>query len=241
MKGGERPSRPGLIWEKLGAARKKSGSGLSLERIVDAAITIADNEGIQALSMRRIAAELGSGVMSLYRHIRRKDDLLDLLLDAAYGEVELPRHRDGWRTELRLVAVRTRQALKRHTWLGTLLQRRPPLGPNYLRYFEYCLECVADLDLDIRSMTRAVGTLQVFVLGFVAFELEELANDRRIKMSETERRRVVEPYLTSILSTGAFPELARFLEIESSAPDDRDFLFGVDSLLDGIQARLAAR
>ncbi len=90
-------------------------------------------------------------------------------------------------------------------WLSTLLHRRPPLGPNYLRHFEYCLQSVAGLGLDIRSMTRLVGTLYVFVLGFVAYELQELENDRRLGMSDAERRAAVEPYLTEILETGSFP------------------------------------
>lgn len=90
-------------------------------------------------------------------------------------------------------------------------------------------------------MTRLVGTLYVFVLGFVAYELQELENDRRLGMSDAERRPAVESYLTEILETGSFPQFSRFLELDGVAPGDDDFCFGVDSLLEGMAARLQTR
>jgi AcrR family transcriptional regulator len=227
-----------LIWERLerGTGGKPS---LSIDAIVRAAIAIADEEGLEAISMRRVAEELRSGTMSLYRHVSSKEDLLDLLLDFAFGEIELPpKPSRNWKANLRLAARHTRVAMKRHPWLAGLLSRRPPLGPNYLRHFEFLLASVAALKLDIRAAVRVVGTLYVFVMGYVGFELAEEESYRKVGMSEAERRHAVTPYLDRVIATGRFPNLARFLVAGTDLPDDRGFEFGLDCVIEGMAARI---
>jgi len=234
-------NRGTLIWERL---ERESGEkpALSVDRIVHAAIRIADGEGLDAVSMRRVAGELGSGTMSLYRHVSGKDDLLDLLLDAAFGEIPLPgKPSRNWQSSLRLAARETRVAMKRHPWLAGLLSRRPPLGPNYLRHFEFLLASVSALDLDIRAATRMVGTLYVFVMGYVGVELSEQESYQRAGMTEEERRRAVAPYMDRVIATGRFPNLARFLVSGAEMPDDRGFEFGLDCVLDGMAAKVKPR
>jgi AcrR family transcriptional regulator len=227
-----------LIWERL--ERPSGGKpALNIVRIVQAAIRIADGEGLEAISMRRVAEELGSGTMSLYRHVSSKEDLLDLLLDAAFGEIELPEKPSrNWRSNLRLAARETRAAMKKHPWLAGLLSRRPPLGPNYLRHFEFLLASVAVLKLEMAAAVRIVGTLYVFVMGYVGFELAEEESYRRVGMSEPQRRKSVAPYMERVIATGRFPNLARFLVAGAEMPDDRGFEFGLDCVLDGIAAKV---
>src|ERR1700750_2592912 len=128
--------KSGLIWERLPQQR----TALDRDQIVRAAITIADTEGAQAITMRRIATALDTAAMSLYRHIFSKEDLLDLMLDTVFGEIELPAQSSGdWRRDPRHLADSTRAVLKRHAWIVSLLYSRPTIGPNYLRWFEASL------------------------------------------------------------------------------------------------------
>ena len=200
---------------------------------------IADRDGIDAVSMRRVASELGSGVMSLYRHVTSKDDVHDLLLDAAFGEIELlNRPSKNWRANLRIVARQTRTALKRHPWLAGLLSSRPPLGPNYLRHFEYSLASVAALGLNMETTSRIIGTFYVFIMGFTSYELAEHESNRRTGMTDAEKRQSVAPYIESVLASGRFPNLVRFLDSGATEPDDESFTFGLECVLDGIAARI---
>src|SRR5262245_34885457 len=108
----------GLIWERLLQQPRGGQPSLNREQIVRAAMTIADAEGVQAVTMRRIATELGSAAMSLYRHVFSKEDLLDLMLDAVFGEIALPAQPSGdWRANLRLFAYESRAVLKHHPWV----------------------------------------------------------------------------------------------------------------------------
>lgn len=230
------PPSPPLIWDRLPAARERRAT-LTLDRIVDAAMHVADRDGLQAVSMRRIGAELGAGAMSLYRYVQRKEDLLDLLLDAAFGEIRLPdRPASDWREALRVVARETRAALKRHPWLGALLSTRPPLGPNYLRYFEHSLESLARLTEDPEGMARLGRTFSVYVMGFVGYELAEADAQQRAGISDAEKRAVVAPYLARVMAGGALPRLRSYLPVAREQPDDRDFAFGLECVLDGMEA-----
>src|SRR4051812_22226859 len=128
-----------LIWERVQAGHRVRN--LDYSAIVGAAMKLADHDGIEAVSMRRVASALDAGTMSLYRYVAGKDDLLDLILDEAYGQIPLPpRSRSDWRKQLKMVAVETRRVLKKHAWVSSLITMRPNLGPNYLRWFEFLLE-----------------------------------------------------------------------------------------------------
>src|SRR5262245_32195265 len=129
--GAQKRARMGPIWTRMEREPRAGRPTLSREQIVRAAIEIADAEGIEALSMRRVAAKLRAGTMSLYWHVPSKDDLLDLVRDAIMGEVKLPSTPSGgWRADLRLVAYQTRAELLRHPWYGEIIGDLPSLGPN---------------------------------------------------------------------------------------------------------------
>src|SRR4051794_24426918 len=102
MTNDHRRPKAGLIWERLAESARDPQPALSREQIVRAAIAIADADGVQALTMRRLATDLGTAAMSLYRHVFNKEDLLDLMLDRAFGEIALPAHSGDWRTDLRI-------------------------------------------------------------------------------------------------------------------------------------------
>ena len=223
-----------LIWERL-ARGTRSRSRLSYARIVKASMRIADREGLEAVSMRRVAEQLNAGTMSIYRYVATRDQLLDLLLDEAYGEIAVPaRPSRDWRTDLRGLACQTRHVLKRHSWLGPLLTSRPTLGPHYLRWFEFALASTAATGLDVKARVRLIGTVNAWVAGVVGYELGEAETNRRHKLTEKRKRELVGPYLDRILETGRYPHLAEFVRVGSGEVTDADFEFGLDCVILGL-------
>lgn len=231
---------------------------LSVGRIVGAAIAIADAEGLEAVSMRRIAAELGSGTMSLYRHVADKDTLHALMADRVIGEEPppFPLPSEGgpgaaspaaaapgavpWREGLRAMAVSTRRTLLAHPWAGPLLASRPGLGPAAMRRRERMLGLVDGLGLSIDEMAGLVRVVTAYVRGVVVTELAEAAVARRSGAGEEEWRRAVGPRARRLVAEGRLPLTARLLAEAADAPDpDRLFLTGLETVLDGVGARIA--
>lgn len=231
----------GLIWERLLQQGVHPQPALNRAQIVATALQLADHEGLSAITMRRIASALDSAPMSLYRHIFRKEDLLDLMLDAVFGEIDLPAEpSDDWRADLRMTAQATRLMLKRHPWVMTLLTDRPTIGPNYLQWFDRSLAFMAPLGLDIATMTKMVNVLHGYVIGVVTYEVAEEENTRRTNVSEADKRTyaTTSSYVQQIIASGRYPYFARFFN-EGIIPDpERDFAFGLDCLLVGLAAGL---
>ena len=242
MTGKEEKPKRGLIWERLEQTPRETLPALSRERIVRAAMAIADAEGLPGITMRRIAAELGAGAMSLYRHVYSKEDLLDLMLDEAFGEIDLLDRPSGqWRADMRELACQTRAVLKRHPWLASLLSSRPPLGPNYIRYFEFALAAVAGLGLDMAMMLRIFGLVYVYTLGFAGYEVAEEENARQIGLSEADKHALAAPYVRRLIASGRYPNFERFFAEITGEPQAEDgFEWGLDCLLDGLAAKLGA-
>jgi AcrR family transcriptional regulator len=215
--------------------------GYSREQITAAAVTIADTEGLDALSMRRVARELGAGAMSLYRYIGSKDDLIELMMDAVQGEIPPARTPSGdWRADLERIAEQTRDGMRRHPWLTTLSTGRPTFGPNTLRNFEHALRCVDGLGLSIDEMLAIVLSVTSFVRGFVQAELAEDEARRRTGQTEEQWRAIQAPYVRKIVDSGEFPLVAKVImdaELPHMDPE-RQFRTGLAHLLDGISAQL---
>jgi AcrR family transcriptional regulator len=232
-------SRYGPIWARLDQTPHSEQPALSREQIVRAAIALADAEGLKALSMRRVAARLGVGTMSLYWHVPSKDDLLDLVRDKIMGEVELPPEPAGnWRADLRLIAHQTRAAFLRHPWFGDILTGRPPLGPNTLHHVEFSLAAIDGLGLDLRSIVSVLATVDSYVYGFVRRELAEQETIRAMSSTEEDWQATLAPYVKSIFDSGDYPRLARFIFAEELRVSEEHFAFGLECILDGIAARL---
>jgi AcrR family transcriptional regulator len=221
--------------------------GLTSEQIVASAIAIADAEGLEAVSMRRIAREVGAGVMSLYWYVASKDELQDLMLEAFEGEIHLPEPSGDWRADIRSFAQNSRAAMLRHQWAVELKGFRPPSGPNDAQNAERMfaiLDGVGVSTLMVINVVMAVGT---YVLGAVLREIREIAMQREIAeataaMTEEEIEALYQEFAKRVTTSGKYPHIARFLDenIDPDSPDTRDerFEFGLDCLLDGIAARL---
>jgi AcrR family transcriptional regulator len=213
---------------------------LDPRRIVATAIAVADAEGLDGLSMRRVAAELGAGPMSLYRHVADKDDLLLRMMDAALREARLPAVAPpGWRPRLEVAARSLWAAFRRHPWLAPALSlTRPQAIAGGLAYTEWVLAALADVGL-----TRTVAfdvhlTLFTFVRG-VAVNLEsEAAAAADSGLTSEEWVSAHEPRLRAITGDGRYPHFERLIEQDYDLELDGLFERGLRYLLDGLAADL---
>ena len=215
-----------------------------MDAIVETAIAVGDAEGLEAVSMARVAKELGFTTMSLYRYVTSKDELLQLMWNAsAQGAEELVLEGDGWRSRLRMWAMVQREMLDRHRWVTEMPMAAPPLAPNSLTFVERGLETLAGTGLNDADKLRVIGLLSSYTLSEA-----RMAHDaaRAAKQaSEGDGPGPVwsfEALLRLLVDPQTYPVLHR---IAWSADTGRDppgsaeheeFCFGVDRILDGVQA-----
>ncbi|MGF1425549.1 TetR/AcrR family transcriptional regulator [Kitasatospora sp. LaBMicrA B282] len=227
------PAAAELIWlrpERTGRGPRPAHSRAS---IAEAAVALADAEGMAAVTMRRIAAELGAGTMSLYNYVPKKEQLLDLMLDAVCGEYRLPEQpSDDWRADLRLLAHQQLDILRRHPWVVTLIRTRPSLGPNSLLYTEFFLGVLRDAELTGSQKMEALAMLSGFICQFADWENAT----RAAAGSSAEWQRELVEYLTGVAMSGDYPQLAATLGA-GSGPTDPAASF--DRLLDKVITLLA--
>jgi AcrR family transcriptional regulator len=199
------------IWVRPEPGTRKAR--FSREQIAAAALAIADAEGFEAVSMRRIAAELGAGTMSLYRYISAKDDLVALMDDALMGESLVPEGQlpDDWRQALTMIARQTRTALLRHPWAVVSLQGSPAagqdgsFGPNGLAHFEQSLQALEHAPLDTAAKFDLLTIVDDYVMGNVlrAGEMKARGN-----AAAPEPDSAVMQFITAQLASGKFPRIA---------------------------------
>jgi len=231
-----------------GSQPPRRDRGLSREEIVRAAIAVADAEGPDAISMRRIARELNAGVMSLYWYVASKEELLELMLDAIEAEIEVPEPSGDWRADLGAFAHRTRAALSRHMWAIEFIGSRPPSGPNDVRNLERLLSLLDETGADdFRVIMGVLMTMATFVIGAVMREAQELRFQReqqrvRAGLSAAEIQAEHAQYYAWFRDSGHYPHITRLMEsgVDPDDPDTREerFQFSLDCVLDGIAARL---
>jgi AcrR family transcriptional regulator len=231
----------GLVWERPEPGIRPAPGPLSRDRIVRAAIAIADAEGLTSVSLRKVGAALEAGPMRLYSYVATKEELLDLMVDAVYGEMASAGPiRGDWREALRSIAHRTRQAAGAHKWFIDLLGGRPHLGPNALAHLEASLAALSDTPgfEDIDAVMLAVGTVNAYVIGAIRSEANELRAERESGLDQTEWQRTSGPYIERMIATGRFPTLAKVVRDATHPRPDVAFEHGLDCVLDGIAARL---
>jgi AcrR family transcriptional regulator len=223
------------------------GRGLSRADIVATAIAIADAEGTEAVSIRRIARELRAGPMSLYWHVSSKEELHVLMLEQVQAEVEAAEPSGDWRADLRAFAVSTRAALLRHPWAADFLGSGPPTGPNDARNLERLLGALDAFGLDPAAKIWSLMTVGTYVLGAVLREIQQNRWHRAVAdpatgLSEAEIAEHVGEFERKIQESGAYPHIAQLLKIgfDPDSPDTKDerFEFGLSCVLDGIAVRI---
>jgi AcrR family transcriptional regulator len=232
---GEPPASPG---ERPARRRGAADGGLGVGAIVAAGLAVADAEGLAALSMRRVAAELGAAPMSLYRHVRDKDELLLAMMDAAISEVVLPDPPAAWRDGLEVAARALWAGFRRHPWLPAALSlTRPQLLPGALAYSEWVLGVLSGTGLDPLTTFTTHVTVFTFVRG-MAMNLElEAEAEAASGLTGDEWMAGQEAALEALVADGRHPNFTRVLRSMDFDLDlDALFEFGLQRLLDGLAA-----
>ncbi|MFE9569638.1 TetR/AcrR family transcriptional regulator C-terminal domain-containing protein [Streptomyces sp. NPDC006692] len=219
-----RPAEPEVIWARPERAGRGPRPAFSRADIAAAAVRIADADGIDALSMRRVAAELGCGTMSLYNYVPRKEDLYELMVDAVSAEYELGAPTGDWRADMIGLARQTRALMHRHPWVPRLMSPVYGFSPNALRYLEHCLACLEPLDLKAGTKMELIASVTGVVTTYVANEIATAERARSLPWSVEQEHGVRIAYLFGQVSTGRYPHLAAAFA-EDSGPIDLDAVF----------------
>ncbi|MGI5240310.1 TetR/AcrR family transcriptional regulator C-terminal domain-containing protein [Dactylosporangium sp. CA-139066] len=217
---------------------------LGREEIVGAAIAVADEAGAQGLTMKAVAARLGSySPMALYRYVHSKDGLVDLMLDAVTAEVPIPSGPGpDWRADLRVLAAGTREMAKRHGWFADLVHTRPPAGPHQMRRTEFMLAVLAGQGASVTEALTYAALLDRHVFGSAQQEQVETRFEREHGLqSPAALMAALEPIHGLAAADGRLPLLTSWLARPGGPTPDERFDLGLRFLLDGIAGELVGR
>ncbi|HZX04096.1 TetR/AcrR family transcriptional regulator [Kribbella sp.] len=236
-----------LLW---GSHTKPGRSGLTVRAIVEAAIALADSEGLDALSMRMVADRLKVGTMSLYTHVPGKGELTDLMFDQAYGDLyaddEPVNQPGGWRGALEFIARRNWDVLTAHPWIHDVPTVRTALGPNITRKYEIELRPLDGLGLTDVEMDSALTLVLTHVQGTARAGAEQLRTQRDSGLTDQEWWRQISPTLTTVMTGTNFPLAGRVgtavgEHFQSALDPAHALSFGLTTILDGLAQLIASR
>ncbi len=222
-----------FAWTRPPAPVEEARGPLTRDQIVEAAIRLADRDGLAALSMRKLGQELDAGATSLYWHVKNKDQLEDLVLDAMIGEVtgEIALV-EGWREQLAEMARALRRVLIRHRNIAPLLGDRPTVGPNALDAAEWVMAVLHDAGFDARTISMASGALINYASGFALFEAKSPGGDSTSPEAKAMADAVMAYFRA--LPPERYPNLLAVAG--ENVSDDDAFEYGLQRLLDGFEA-----
>ncbi|MFI6294581.1 TetR/AcrR family transcriptional regulator [Nonomuraea sp. NPDC050790] len=229
------------VWTRPRPQRREQPA-LSREQIVAAALELLDAEGIDALSMRKLGTRLKAGATSMYTHVASKEELLELVVDEVYGEVEPPVPGKDWRAAITRYARGVRAGLLRHPWIGSVLGEAGVayLGPNVLRLSESTLAVFEAGGFSLEGADRALNTVMAYVIGRATSEAAWLTRLARSGQSEQEWAERLWP--AAERAVGAYPRLAALYAAQRGQDQresrDREFEEGLECVLDGLETRL---
>jgi AcrR family transcriptional regulator len=205
---------------------------LSRERVLETAVAFADRHGLESLSMRKLADELGAGAMSLYHYVPNKVDLVDGMVDIVFGEIEPPSVELDWKTAMRRRAVSTREALNRHRWAVGNMEGRTSHGPANLRLHDAVLGCLRAAGFSLEMTVHAYSVQDAYIYGFALQETDmssetpdDFAAEAQRQMHEYEAVLAEYPHLVEVVGG----------HVAKTGYDyAAEFLYGLDLILDGL-------
>ena len=203
---------------------------LNRERTLSVALAVADAEGIEAVTMRRLARELGVEAASLYHHVRGKEEILDGLVDLVFAEIELPEPSGRWREEMAKRARSARGVLRRHPWSIALLESRTSPGPATLRHHDATIGALRAGGLSIAETAHAYAVLDAFVYGFAVQESS-------LPFEGPDGAAEVAGPIMELMQAGDYPHLVEFATQHAMLPGydfGAEFEVGLELVLDGI-------
>lgn len=205
---------------------------LSRQRALLAAIAIADTEGIDALTMRRLAQDLGVEAMSLYHHVANKHDILDGMVDMVFGEIELPSDGTDWKMAMRQRATSLRAALTRHPWAISIMESRTSPGPATLRHHDTVIGCCRTAGFSIEMTAHAFSLIDSYIYGFVLQQVN-------LPFDETDDLAELVESMMPDLASDSYPHLTELTTEYILRPGydyGNEFDYGLGLILDGLEA-----
>ena len=242
-----------LLWGRRGGGRRGPRRGLSVDGIVDAAVRLADAEGLDGVSMARVADELGFTTMSLYRYVASKDELLQLMWNAsANGADDLVLDGDDWRSRLRCWSLVQREVIDRHPWITQMPMAVPPLAPNSLAFVERGLQALDETGLADADKLRVIGLLSSYTLSEARMAYDAVRAGAQEQAAAPDGAEPAPPWsfealLRELVDEPTYPRLHNIawsaaIGDNTSGFDERaEFMFGVETILDGVQALIDRR
>jgi AcrR family transcriptional regulator len=204
---------------------------LNRERVFQAAVALADEQGLDSLTMRALGEQLGIEAMSLYHYVANKDELLDGMVEVVFSEIELPTTDVDWKTAIRRRAISTREALARHRWAVGVLQSRTSPGPANFRLVNAVLGCLREAGFSIENAAHAYSAQDAYIYGF-ALQEKTLPVDTPAELAEAAEN------MRRQFSADEYPHIAETIteHVTKSGYDFADeFEFGLDLILDGLE------
>jgi AcrR family transcriptional regulator len=211
-------------------------AGLSKDRVLRAAIKLADKSGIESLSMRKLAQELAVEAMSLYNHVRNKDDILNGMVDVVFSEIDMPSAAANWSMAMRQRAISARQALLRHPWAIGLMESRVQPGPATLRHHDAVLRSLRTAGFSVEMAAHAYSVLDSYIYGFTLNELT-------LPFESSDKVAEVAGNIMREFAAGEYPYLAEMAVEHAMKPGYNygdEFEFGLDLIIDGLERAYSA-
>jgi AcrR family transcriptional regulator len=204
---------------------------LSRERVLRAAVALADREGVSSLTMRKLAKELGVEAMSLYHHVAGKDALLDGMVDLVFSEIDLPASGRDWKAAMRQRAISAREVLARHPWAIALMESRSTPGPANLRHHDAVIGCLRQAGFSVALTAHAYSILDAYIYGFA---LQEAS----LPFAGPEETAEVAQAIMAGFPADAYPHLTELAVQHVLQPGydyGHEYEFGLDLILDGLE------
>jgi AcrR family transcriptional regulator len=211
--------------------RTEGRARLNRERVLQTAIKLADEDGLEKLSMRRLGEGLGVEAMSLYNHVSNKEDLLNGMIDTLYGEIELPSHDDDWKTALRKRSVSVRQVLLRHPWANGLMDSATSPGPGTLRHHDRVLGTFRNGGFSLAMTAHAFSALDSYVYGYAKQE-------KALPFDDGEQAAAMAHVMLAQLPASEYPYLHELMAKHVLPPGYNyadEFSYGLDLVLDALE------
>ena len=246
--GGKDPGRSiALLWGQQEPGRRGPKPRYSADQVAAAAVAVADADGLAAISVRRVALELGVSAMSIYTYVPSKDELVALMYDRVLGEAGVAPSGLAWREALTFVARERWRLAERHPWMLDLARHRPPLGPNLVARHEAALRALDATGLDDLTKDLVIDVLHSYLLGALQEAREAREAERVSGLTDEQWFAMAEPALTARLDADRFPMLLRLGDAWRAADKAKvadpawRFEFGLKVVLDGVEALIPTR
>ncbi|MEU4606349.1 TetR/AcrR family transcriptional regulator [Kribbella sp. NPDC023972] len=232
------------VWTRPKRGRRREQPALSQEQIVAEAIKLLDAEGLEALTMRKLGAALGAVATAVYWHVANKDELLELVVDEVYGEIDVPEVTDPgqWRAAAESSARSLRSMIVRHPWMASTLANvgMNYLGPNLMRVSDAMLGVYTTAGFELIEADQASQTVLGYVIGIASIEAATVTQLKRSGKDMQEWRAAVWP--AALAAAEPYPQMralyAAYGDVDLEAGSEDAFSYGLTRILDGLEARL---